>query len=198
MTTMKLPSYFALASLAKLAIAGTALYALTACDTETPTTAVVDDAYPAVDGGDPAQQIVVFKTWWQTTVFLDPVLPGAESQEQRTVPASDYAYALLAPGWDPASAIPPSVLIAVRSNDKLAVARGDTLHIRVSDAAFTGNCAAGKPLAQEDVDFITGSIFPGDFATVTYDAKTCVATPLPIDASVDAGSEGGSDAGDGA
>ena len=193
-TTSKTSAHFALASFASLAMVGVAFGAVTACDTETPTTAVVDDAYPAIDGGDPATQIVVYKTWWQTTVFLDPVLPGAESQAQRTVPASDYAYVLLAPGWDPASTTPPAVLVPVRSNDKLAVARGDTLHITVSDATFTGNCAAGKPLAQSDVDFITQSIFPGDFATVTYDAKTCMATPIPPDGGVDGGTDSGADA----
>jgi hypothetical protein len=158
------------------------------CDTETPTSAVVDDAYPAVpDGGDPTKEITVFKAWWQTTLFLDPVAPGGESLAQRTVPETDYAYAILAPGWDPTSMAPPTTLIPIRSNDKLSVSRGDTLHITVSDVTFTGNCAAGKSLSQADVDFITQNIFPGDFATVTYDAKTCVATPIPVDGGSDGG-----------
>ena len=193
------PPRFDVLRLAALVAAIACALCVAACDTETPTSAVVDDAYPAIpDGGDPASGVVVFKVWWQATAFLDPVAAGSESDVQRTVPTSDYAYAILAPGWDPASTTPPAVLIAVRSNDKLAVARGDTLHITVSDATFTGNCAAGKPLAQSDVDFITQSIFPGDFATVTYDAKSCVATPLPPDGGVDGGADSGADAlGDG-
>ena len=150
------PPRFDVLRLAALVAAIACALCVAACDTETPTSAVVDDAYPAIpDGGDPASGVVVFKVWWQATAFLDPVAAGSESDVQRTVPTSDYAYAILAPGWDPASTTPPAVLIAVRSNDKLAVARGDTLHITVSDATFTGNCAAGKPLAQSDVDFIS-------------------------------------------
>lgn len=146
------------------------------CETETASSAIVHDGYPAIaDGGDPSTEVTVYKVWWTTTLFLDPVVPGADSDSQRIVPATDYAYALLAPGWGPKSGAPPTVLVPVRSADKLSVSRGDTLHIDVSDATFVGNCAAGKPLSQHDADFITQSIFPGDFDAVTYDAKTCKA-----------------------
>lgn len=163
--------------------------AFTGCDTEDPTTAVVDDGYPVLDdGGDVTKQVTVYKVWWVTSLFLDPVVPGAESAAQRTVPANDHAYALLAPGWDPASSTPPTNLVPVRSATTLTVKRGDTLHITVSDGTFVGNCAAGKSLSQDDADFITQSIFPGDFAAVTYDAKTCASTPLPSDGGADVGS----------
>ena len=33
---------------------------------------------------------------------------------------------------------------------------------------------------------MTQRIFPGDFANVTYDAATCIATPLAADAGEDA------------
>ena len=170
------------------ALVATTLLATTGCETETATTAVVADSYPAVaDGGDPSTQVTVYKVWWVTTSFLDPVAPGAESDAQRTVPAADYAYALLAPGWDPTSSTPPTLLIPLRSADKLSVNRGDTLRIDVSDATFVGNCAGGKPLSQDDADFITQSIFPGDFAAVRYDARSCTATALPPDGGADGG-----------
>jgi hypothetical protein len=175
----------------------TTVVATTGCETETATTAVVADRYPVIaDGGDPSTQLTVYKVWWVTTLFVDPVVPGAESALQRTVPAADYAYALLAPGWDPTSTTPPVILIPVRSADKLGVTRGETLRIEVSDATFVGNCAGGKTLSQDDADFITLRIFPGDFATVTYDAKNCTSTALPSDGGTD-GATGDGAAGDG-
>jgi hypothetical protein len=144
------------------------------CETEDPTRIVVDNAYPAIaDGGDVAAQIVVYKVWWEVTLFTEPVLPGETSGDQRGVPQTATAYALLAPGWDPQSGAPPARLVVVRSKEPLGVARGATLRIGVSDATFAGNCAAGQPLPEEEARFITERIFPGDFANVIYDAKTC-------------------------
>ena len=172
--------------------------ALVACETATPTSAVVDNAYAAVpDGGDPAAQTVVYRAWWVATYFPDPVAGGTTSAEQRSVPATELAYALLAPGWDPASTTPPSRLIVVRSKAPLESVRGEVLHIAVSDQTFTGNCVAGQPLSQEDADFVTQRIFPGPFANVTYDAKTCTSTPVATDAGAEGGAEAGADAGPG-
>lgn len=155
---------------------------LAACDTEEPTKVVVENAYPVVpDGGDPATQRVVYKVWWVTTLFKEPVLPGASSDEERSVPETDFVYALLAPGWDPKSQTPPTSLLAMKSKAKVGVARGETLRIRISEDTFAGSCSAKLPLSQDDSDFITQRIFPGDFAGVAYDAKTCVGTAVPVD-----------------
>ena len=62
----------------------------------------------------------------------------------------------------------------------LHVDRGQTLHIVVSPDAMIGDCAAGKPLSQADADFITGSIFPGAFAGVRYDAARCKMIPAVV------------------
>ena len=160
--------------------------AFAACNTSDPTQAVVDNGYPALpDGGDPATQTVVYASWWSVTLFSTPVPAGAESDPARAVTSTDVAYAVLAPGWDPSSTTAPAALIPVKTATSLHAERGDTLHIVVSDATVIGNCAAGKPLSQEDADFITQSIFPGLFAGVTYDASTCVATPIPVDAGRD-------------
>jgi hypothetical protein len=155
---------------ALILISAAALF--TACETEDPTFALIENGY--------AQGVVVYKAWWETTLFTDPVLPGASSAEQRSVPESDTAYVLLAPGWDPAGGEPPKTLVPARSKAPLRVERGSTLRITVSDATFAGNCAAQQPLSQEDADFITQRIFPGEFATVTYDARTCTSTPIPV------------------
>jgi hypothetical protein len=163
---------------------------LAACETEDPSKAVVDNGYPATaEGADPAHQTVVYRAWWVATYFGEPVGGGSTSTEQRSVPASDVAYAVLAPDWDPASATPPARFVFVRSKAPLSVARGDTLHIVVDDGTFTGNCAAGQPLSQDDADFITQRIFPGEIGTATYDAKTCTMTPAAAEAS-DAGQDG--------
>jgi hypothetical protein len=163
--------------------------ALAACDTEDASKAVVDNGYPGVaQGGDPARQTVVYRAWWVATYFPEPVAGASTSSEQRSVPASDFAYAVLASNWDPASATPPATFVVVKSKAPLSVARGDTLHIVVDDQAFTGSCAADQPLSQEEADFITQRIFPGEFANVTYDARTCTTTPAASAAS-DAGAK---------
>jgi hypothetical protein len=186
------------------AVCAAASLTITACDTPDPTKAVVDNAYPELaDGGDPSKQIVVYRAWFVTTLFTEPVLPAQSSDELRSVPATDTAYALLAPGWDPEGTAPPTTLIAVQSKAKLSVSRGDVLHLAVSDATFAGSCAAKQQLSQADADFITQRIFPGDFANATYDATTCTSTPIPADdAGIDAtiegsAAEGGVDAGPG-
>ncbi len=171
-------------------LAGSALLTLGACETSEPTTAVIDNAYPAVvaaDGGVASEEVVVYQAWWAATLFDAPVRAGASSELRRTVPESDIVYAVLARGWDPASGLPPTRLVAVRSRGEITAKRGETLHIVVSPATFEGDCASGAPLSQADADFVTERIFPGAFANVTYDAATCTAT-----ASAGAG-EGGSD-----
>ncbi|MDP9000461.1 MAG: hypothetical protein M3O46_10165 [Myxococcota bacterium] len=170
-----------------------------ACDTENPTMVVVDNGYaPVPDGGDPKTQMTVFKVWWVTSLLPDAVGPGGEGQPQRTVPNTDFAYALIAPGWDPSSPMPPTTFVAARSTVRLTATRGDTLRVHVSDNTFVGNCAVGMPLSQDDASFITQLIFPAEFAGSSYDAATCVATGSSADAGVDAtgdaSSQGSSDA----
>jgi hypothetical protein len=44
-------------------------------------------------------------------------------------------------------------------------------------------------LSQSDADFITQRIFPGEFATVRFDAATCVASSLTDSGAAGAGGE---------
>ena len=157
------------------------------CD-DTETTAVVDNGYPTTsDGGfDPAKSITIYRAWWLVTVFTDPIAAGAASDSHRVVSGSDAAYVILAPGWDPNSGEPPTVLIPAKTNGAISVSKGDVLHITVDDAHVAGNCAAGHPLAQADADFITQNIFPGDFAGTTYDAATCTLAMASKDAGAQA------------
>jgi hypothetical protein len=149
---------------------------LVGCDASDPTSAVVDNAYPRAPNGVNAEQTTVFKAWWSVTLFADPVGAGSSSDPNRVVPASDYAYALLAPSWAPDSPSAPGKLVAVRTKEKVSVARGDTLQITISSDSVVGNCDDGSHLSQKDADFITQRIFPGDFTNMVYDPTTCVAT----------------------
>jgi len=160
------------------------------CNTSDPTSAVLVNQYPVSSKAGSSDSVVVYKGWWAVAQFADPVAPGSESDPVRVVQGTDYAYALLAPGWDPASGAPPSTLIPVRSSQRLSVARGDTLSFVVSDTTTDGDCAAGKPLSQEDANFITQRTFPNEFENAVYDAATCTRSALPGDAGGTAGSGG--------
>jgi hypothetical protein len=149
-----------------------------ACDASA-TYAVIDNGYAATaDDAGMGPQNVVYRGWWSVTYFATPVSAGSESDPNRVVPATDYAYAVLAPGWDPASGSPPKTLLPMRTTARVSVARGDTLHIVVSSDTAAGDCSAGHPLTQDVADLITQSVFPAEFAGVTYDAATCTATPI--------------------
>jgi hypothetical protein len=132
------------------------------------TLVVLDNGYPA------ASRRVVYHAMWQAVSFPAAVPPGASSVPQPTVAASpNTAYALLAPGWDPAGRAPTTFLV-LRSQKDYGVRLGDTLHIPVDDTSFVGDCAAGSPLSQAEADFITGRVFSGDLGG--YDAATCTST----------------------
>jgi hypothetical protein len=148
-----------------------AILAPAGCEASTPTNIEIANAYPRAEHG--AAAIVVHALWWSTTLFHEPLAPGAESERKRTVNGSDYAYAVLEVDH---------ALIPIRSKKALAAVRGDTLHIDVSDATFTGRCDGGKPLSQHDADLITQRIFPGTFSGIRYDAATCTSTKPARDA----------------
>jgi hypothetical protein len=182
-TTRFLPCLFGLVA---------AAIPLSGCN-DTPATVVVGNGYPASPDSDAAATVTIYKLWWTTTLIADPVAPEGVSPIERTVPGSDYAYALLAPGWSPESGAPPAALIAARSAERLSVARGARLEIVVSDHTFVGNCAAGKPLDADSAALIVERIFPGAFAGARYDPATCVTSAAAGDAAAPDG--GGTDAG---
>jgi hypothetical protein len=145
------------------------------CDAHPQSTVVLDNDYPPFA----TVPLPVYRAYWQAVSFPAPVAPGSSSDPQDTVPASDNtAYALLAPGWDPSGATPPTAFVVVQSREGFGVHLNDTLHIPVDDTAFAGNCAAGSPLTQAQADFITQLVFPCDFASFRYDAATCTTTPV--------------------
>jgi hypothetical protein len=146
-----------------------------ACDQQPQTTVVLDNDYAP----SAASPLVVYRASWQAVSFRSAVPPGSSSDPQSTVPASDNtAYVVLAPGWDPARSTPPTSFIVLQSRGGFGVHLGGALHIPVDDTTFTGNCASGSALSQDQADFITRLVFPNDFASLRYDAASCTATPL--------------------
>jgi hypothetical protein len=139
------------------------LVLIAGCKTEDASTAVVENGSGAV----------IYRAWWSETLFPDPIPPGSASEEFRTTPATDTAYVLLAPGWDPASGAPPTSFVVLRSKAPLDVNRGGELHIAVSDTTFDGNCGASAPLSREDAAFAVNNIFAGELEGFEYDAATC-------------------------
>jgi hypothetical protein len=154
---------------------------ISACNTSEPTSAVLSNQYPSASSADSSDATPVYKGWWAVAQFPDPVAAGETSDPVRVVLGSDYGYALLAPGWDSTSGSPPSTLIPVRSAQKLSVARGELLTFVVSEQATIGDCRADNPLTQEDADFVTQRIFPGQFAGLAYDAASCTSVAVDDD-----------------
>jgi hypothetical protein len=133
------------------------LLLLVACDDAT--MLVVDNGY--------SNATKVDRVWWSETLVPDVVAAGAESPAYRTVVGEDFAYAVIDRGGG---------FIPVRTSARFASERGSTLHILVSPSTVIGDCASGTVLTQGEADVITQSIFPAEFAGVTYDAATCTTT----------------------
>ncbi len=144
------------------------------CDTPH-TDVMLDNDYPM----SPTGARVVYRAAWQAVTFEDPIVPGSSSDPQSTVAASENtAYVVLAPGWDPASAAPPTSFVVLQSRQGFGVHLNNTLHIPVDDATFVGNCADDSFLSQAQADFITQFVFPSDFTSRHYDAASCTTTPI--------------------
>jgi hypothetical protein len=141
-----------------------------ACDTDTPTTALIENDWAPSEATPP---FTVYRVWYQSTLFFEPLAFGESSAAQRIVNGSAYAYALVALDFDPLGGGEPRRFLALRSHQELSVKRGDLLQIELSDETFDGNCFAGKALSQTDANFITERIFPGNFAGQRYDAESC-------------------------
>jgi hypothetical protein len=139
---------------------------------------VLENDYPT------SSQLVIYEAFWQSVAFtpsdamppsaFTPLRPGMSSDPLPALAASpNTAYVVLAPGWDPASAGPPTTFILLQSRDGFALQFNHTLDIPVDDSTFAGDCLAGSTLSQTEADFMTERVFQGLFAGRTYDAATC-------------------------
>lgn len=145
------------------------LLALTACDT--PRTEVLfENAF----GPD----LMVYRARWHSVALAEPLAPGAVAAPLPCVPASPTpAWVLLAPGWSPEQAGPPSRLVVLRSREPLELHLDHTLQVLIDDAHFDGRCGAARALDQADADFATARLFTDEFAGRSYDAATCMLAP---------------------
>ena len=160
------------------------------CNTAEPTTAVLSNEYPSASDASSTDAMPVYKAWWSVAQFPDAVPAGQVSDPVRIVQGNDYGYALLAPGWDTTSGEPPTTLIPLRSAEKLSVGRGELLTFVVSAQSTVGDCNTSVPLSQEEADFITQRIFPGEFEGVVYDAASCLSVPIVMGEGGAAGESG--------
>lgn len=166
------------------------------CDGSEATYLAVTNGYPvpaANDAGEDAAppgtfaSTTIVKAWYQSTLLLDNVAPGHDSQVHLVAPGTDYVYALVAPGWSPdLDAGAPSLLIPVITSSKINIAKGDTRAVLLSDSTVRGLCQGSPRLTQDEYEVITGRIFPGD-PTPAYDPAACGKTPA-------LGADGGTDA----
>jgi hypothetical protein len=140
---------------------------------------VLENDYPAPSGSSGSSGMVIYESFWEAATFSTPIPPGSSSTPMVAVPASaNTAYVLLAPGWDPTSTTPPTRFVVLESKQGYGVDVSNTVDIPVSDATFTGNCAAGSFLTQVQADFLTQIVFSSVFAGFRYDAATCTTTPI--------------------
>lgn len=126
-----------------------------------------------------ANSYVIYRAFWQAVSFTTPIAPGSSSDPANTIAASDNtAYAVVAPGWDPQSPAAPTSFILLQSEHGFSVHVNETLDIPIDDLLFSGNCAVGRPLDQDQADFLTQRVFAGVFDGLGYDAATCSTTSI--------------------
>lgn len=142
--------------------------------------AVVVNELPA-NGPEP---LTVYKVWYRSALFLDPVAPGGQSETLRIGPGTEPAYALLALAYDPDAGAPR--LVPARTKDVIRSEPGDTARLVFSPATALIGCGGTVGMSREDYETIRQRIFPGD-TFAPFDPAGC--TPQP-DPAQDAGSDG--------
>jgi hypothetical protein len=129
------------------------LLLLAACDGSDATYAAVTNQ---LGPGGPT----VYKVWYRTTLFTEPVSPGNDSPVHVVAPGGGVAYALLAPGWDPDAGPPRSVLGGVTGT--IGADKGKVVRIEIAPDKLRTACSAGGQLARDEYDVLRERIFPGE------------------------------------
>jgi hypothetical protein len=147
--------------------------------------AVVVNEYPA----NVTERYTVYKVWYRSTLFLEPVSPGQESGALRIGPGTEPAYALLAPSFDVDSGM--RTLVPARTREPVQTGPGDTGRLVFSPTGALVGCGGPNGLSREDYDVITTRIFPND-VVVPFDPSGCMP---PAQQAQDAGKPSVTDAG---
>ena len=147
--------------------------------------AVVVNEYPA----NVPEPYTIYKVWYRSTLFLEPVSPGQESGASRIGPGTEPAYALVTPSFDADGGT--RTLLPARTRNVVQTGSGDTGRLVFSPTAALVGCGGPNGLSREDYDIITTRVFPGD-VVVPFDPLGC--TPQAQQAE-DAGQHSVTDAG---
>lgn len=177
-----------LARAAAALLCGVAFAVESACQGDLSEAVVVNDM-PA-DGPEP---LTIYKVWYRSTLFLDPLAPGEQSESLRIGPGAEPAYALLAPAYDADAGTPR--LMPARTKDVIRSEAGETVRLVFSPATAFIGCGGAAGLSREDYDTIRERIFPGDIVA-PFDPAGCTSQgrsgqEAGTDSAADAGVDGG-------
>lgn len=146
-----------------------------ACETNEPTEASIVNGFP---NDEPAPYTVV-KVWYRTTLFLEPIAPGEESEALRVGTGTEPVYAIVARGFEPNDAdAGPRKLIAARTRDAIVLSPGERKRVVLSPATTLVGCGGAGGLSKADYESIATGIFPGD-ALVPFDETGCADPHAP-------------------
>jgi hypothetical protein len=141
------------------------LLLLASCESSDATYAAVSNQLG--DGG-----ATVYKVWYRTTLFTEPVTPGNDSPVHVVAPGGDVAYVLLVAEWDPNTGPKGPLVPAI--TPLVGVDKGDIARIVVAKDAIRTACTGtptSGPLAQDEYDHIRLRIFPDE--TIRPYAEAC-------------------------
>jgi hypothetical protein len=137
------------------------LLLLVACDGSDATYAVATNVFAADADGAPTS---VFKVFYRTTLFTEPIAPGNDTPAHLVAPGGDRAYAILAPGWSPDApdAGPPPSFVGVVTAKGILATKGGTVRIELGPTTVRGACAGEPPLTRDEYDVLKDRIFPAE------------------------------------
>jgi hypothetical protein len=137
------------------------LLALGACDGSDATYAAATNTFPTAPNAAPTS---VYKVWFRSTLFTEPITPGNDTPVHLVAPGGDVAYAVLAPGWnadDPDAGAPPA-LVGVRTTNGVFATKGEIARIELGPSTVRGACTGEPPLTKDEYDVIRDRIFPAE------------------------------------
>lgn len=104
--------------------------------------------------------LVVVKAWYRSTLFVDPIAPGASSESLRVGAGTEPLYALVARATD-ADAPSAGPLLVARSREPVSTSPGAHEALVVSSETMLVGCGPDG-LSPEERDFVATRIFPRD------------------------------------
>jgi hypothetical protein len=155
------------------AVAMLSAFTMVACDSDA--TVVLDNRYPSTSG----EPQFVYRAQFMQAQWDTAVPPQSSSVPESTLETSgDWAYVLLAPGWDARMDAGPQSFVVLKSYETIAAGAGKDVRIAIDDTTFRGRCAAGSFLTQVEADAITNAFFSDALDGFVYNASDCTTTKV--------------------